>query len=532
MPFSDCKPRKWRIRVNFTVRWGAEFSPMMIRNPNVDSRKPWLSIIAVLSVLSLPATAFAQQPAPAASIYAPSRCGSPVTPTPSDAIDRAVVAWMLRSRTPGASLAIVRHGQVIKEQAYGWADLTNCLPATLSMRFGIGSISKQITAFGTLILVQRGKLLLDDPVSRFFPESGAAWKGITVRHLLTHTSGIRDTGHDDPVYPQIEFDKKQSITEAELITRLAAAPLNFSPGDQFAYSNTGYLLLSLIIQRVGESPFPDWMHKNVFEPLGMHDTRFYDSAEIIPALARGYTIDNQGGLRTGYYASNSYSRWGDMGIISTAHDMALWTNELKSSHLINASLHAAVLAHAKFNDGTTFPYGFGVILDDYRGEPLLWHAGTYSTGYSAQLVTFPERDLALVLLTNQHQGDPWAIATSLVSLIDPTIQTIATLSSEQDRVPERTRGLEKFLNGDTTAVSSLPNWLRIDYPRVHSFVTRLVPLTVEYITCDDVSRRKLESFGGVLERECYYRLRHGETNLVIGVFYTADGRIAMIYPRL
>ena len=274
------------------------------------------------------------------------------------------------------------------------------------------------------------------------------------------------------------------------------------------------------------------MQKNVFEPLGMHDTRFYDSAEIIPALARGYTIDDKGGLRAGYYVSNSFSRRGDMGIISTTHDMALWTNELKSSHLINASLHAAMLAHPKFNDGTTFPYGFGVILDDYRGESLLWHAGTYNTGYSAQLVAFPERNLALVLLTNQHEADPWAIATTLVALVDPAIQTIATLRSEKDPAPERTRRLETFLNGDTTAVSSMPSWLRIDYPRLHRFVTRLVPLTVQYITCDDVSQRKLESFGGVAERECYFRLRHGETNLVVGVFYTADGRIAKIAPRL
>jgi len=117
-------------------------------------------------------------------------------------------------------------------------------------------------------------------------------------------------------------------------------------------------------------------------------------------------------------------------------------------------------------------------------------------------------------------------------LIDPKIQAIATLGSEQDPAPERTRRLEKFLNGDTTAVSSLPSWLRIDYPRVHRFVGPLLPLTIEYITCDDVSHRKIESFGGVVERECYYRLRHGETNLVVGVFYTADGRIIQIAPRL
>ncbi|MEP6820547.1 MAG: serine hydrolase domain-containing protein [bacterium] len=490
------------------------------------------AIVALLWILIF-ATPALTQPRKSGpdSTYAPSRCGAPASPAAADSIDRAVLAWMARSRIPAASLAVVRRGRVVKEQAYGWADLVNCLPATPGMHFGIGSISKQITAMGVLVLVQRGKLSLEDPISLFFPESGTAWKGITVRHLLTHTSGIRDTGHDDPVYPQIEIDRKQNATEAELISRFAAAPLNFPPGDQFAYSNTGYLLLSMIIARAGAASFPEWMHTNVFEPLGMHDTRFYDSAEIIPALARGYTIDDAGRLRQGYYTSSSYSHWGEMGMISTAHDMALWSAELGSSRLVTASLHAAMLAPAKFNDDTTFPYGFGVVLDDYRGEPLLWHAGTYSTGYSAYLVTLPERGLAIVLLTNQHQGDPWSIAGTLLPLVDSKVRSMSALRSEVDPAPEHTRRLTLLLNGDSTALPLVPAWLRIDYPRVHGFLAELLPLTLEYIACDDVSRRRLELFGAVAERECYYRLRHGETSMVIAVFYTADGRVVRLAPR-
>ena len=505
---------------------------MAILNSNTESRR-FCAIIALLSTLTLAAPAFAQQRTSAPeSTYAPSRCGAPGSPTGADSIDRVVLAWMVRSRTPGVSLAIVRHGHVVKEQAYGWGDLANCLPATLSMRFGIGSISKQITAFGTLVLVQQAKLSLDDPISRFFPESGAAWKGITVRHLLTHTSGIRDSRHDDPVYPQIELDKTQSITEAELISRLAAAPLNFSPGEQFAYSNTGYLLLSMLIARVAATPFPLWMHTNVFESLGMHDTRFFDATEIIPALARGYTIDNGGTLRAGFYSSSSYTQFGDTGMISTAHDLARWSAELNSSQLINASLHAAMLAPTRLNDGTTFPYGFGISLDDLRGEPLLRHTGTYSVGYSSDLVALPERGLALAVLTNQHQGNPWSLAGTLLQLADPTVQPPSALRDDRDATPERTRNLAMLLNGDSTAVPLVPGWRRIDYPRVRGFLAELLPLTVEYIACDDVNRRKIELFGAVAERECYYRLRHGETNMVIGVFYTADGRIARIAPRL
>ena len=155
------------------VRWRAKLSLMLIRNPTIDLPMAWLAIICVLSLLMLAARACATARGCARVRLRAKPMWYSGRADYVRAIDRAVSAWMVQSRTPGASLAIVRHGQVIKAAAYGWADLANCLPATTSMRFGIGLISKQITAFRALILVQRGKLSLDDPVSRFFPESGA-----------------------------------------------------------------------------------------------------------------------------------------------------------------------------------------------------------------------------------------------------------------------------------------------------------------------------------------------------------------------
>jgi CubicO group peptidase (beta-lactamase class C family) len=222
------------------------------------------------------------QPPTSDTTYAPSRCGAPPAPSAPDTIDRAALAWMRRSRTPAAQVAIVRHGRTVVERAYGWADLVSCVPATTAMRFGIGSVSKQITALGVLVLVQQGKLSLDEPVARWFPEAGDAWRGVTVRHLLTHTSGIRDTGGDDEVYPQNRIDKLQDVADSALVRMLAAPPLNFAPGETMAYSNTGYLLLSLLIQRAAGEPYPAWMREHVFEPLGMRDTRFFDAVEIVP----------------------------------------------------------------------------------------------------------------------------------------------------------------------------------------------------------------------------------------------------------
>lgn len=490
-----------------------------------------------LAIVTLVALVFCaplagQQPALGSdTIYAPSRCGPPPAPPAADTIDRAVLAWMRRSRTPAASIAIVRPGREVTERAYGWADLANCLPATAASRFGIGSISKQITALGALVLVQQGKLALEDPISRWLPESGESWRGVTVRHLLTHTSGIRDSGHDDEVYPQIELDKKQELPEPELIRTLAAAPLNFTAGEGWAYSNTGYLLLSIIIQRAGGAPYPDWMRDHVFEPLGMHATRFYDATEIIPALARGYTIDRDGRLTQGRYASRSFSRWGDMGIISTAHDMALWAAELDSSRLVSPALHQAMLAPARLSDGATFPYGFGVILDDYRGEPVLRHSGTYSTGYSADLVVMPARGLAVVVLTSQHQGNPWAFSSTLRGLVDATLQPLSALPAQRDQAPERTRRVAALLNGDSTAATATPAWRRLMYPQIRGFLAELAPLTVDFLACDDVAARHIERFGAMADSECYYRLRHGPADLVLAVLYARDGRIMGMFPR-
>ena len=349
-------------------------------------------------------------------------------------------------------------------------------------------------------------------------------------HLLTHTSGIRDTGHDDDVYPQIEIDRKQDATEAELVARFAADSLNFPPGEGWAYSNTGYLLLSIVIQRASGTPYPAWMREHVFEPLGMHATRFYDAAEIIPALARGYTIaHNQ--LRQGYYSSSSYSHWGDMGVVSTAHDMTLWSAELDSSRLVSPALHAMMLAPARLSDGSEFPYGFGVSLDDYRGEPLLRHSGTYDVGYSANLVTLPERGLAVIVLTNQHQGDPWEFTGTLLALADSTVQPLSSRREERDPAPDRTRRLAALLNGDSTAAAGTPAWRRLEYPAVRGYLAGLRPLTIEYIACDDVARRQIGRFGGTADRECYYRIRHDAFDLGVGVLYTRDGLIMSMAPR-
>jgi hypothetical protein len=220
-----------------------------------------------------------------------------------------------------------------------------------------------------------------------------------------------------------------------------------------------------------------------------------------------------------------------MGIISTAHDMALWSAELDSSRLVSAALHSAMQAPARVRDGSTFPYGFGVLLDDYRGERILSHNGTYHTGYSASIAVWPERGLSVVVLTNQHHGNPWDFASRLVSLTDSTVRPVSALRPERDPAPDQTRRVAAFVNGDSTGAPSTPAFRRLMYPQIRGFLADQLPLAVEYVTCDDIARRRLEQFGALAERECYYRLRDGAVDMIVSVLYARDGRIMGMYPR-
>ncbi|HJU07995.1 MAG TPA: serine hydrolase domain-containing protein [Rhodanobacteraceae bacterium] len=195
-------------------------------------------------------------------------CGGTPIPAHADALDRLVVQTMRSSHIPGMSVAMLDHGHVVKLRGYGFADLESCVPATENTLFGIGSISKQMTAVGILTLVRDGKLSLDDPITKYLPEGKGAWDTVRVRHLLTHTSGIPDIYGDDAKFPSMHPDRTTSPGTPDLVKFFAKSKLNFAPGEDWAYSNTGYILLSVIAERVSGEPFPAFMRERVFVPLG------------------------------------------------------------------------------------------------------------------------------------------------------------------------------------------------------------------------------------------------------------------------
>jgi CubicO group peptidase (beta-lactamase class C family) len=318
-----------------------------------------------------------------------------------DAVDDLMADAMRQHPIPGAALAIVRGGQTVKTAAYGMANLERPTPATPQTVFEIGSVTKQFTAAAILLLAQEGKLAVDDKISRHLKDTPASWSGITIRQLLTHTSGLKNyTGLDG-------FELTRHLTQAQFIAQIAAHPLDFAPGEKWSYCNTGYNLLGYIIENVSGKSYGDFLEQNIFAPLGMTATAGRDPGAILPARASGYETNRAGQFIvrdpdvTDVFSAGA--------LASTVGDLAKWNAALDTDGILTAASRAAMWTPVRLNNGTTHPYGFGWFLQPWQGHANLGHSGSTS-GFSASLQRFPEAGLTVILLTNSDEFD---IATKL-----------------------------------------------------------------------------------------------------------------------
>src|SRR5215831_18032582 len=232
-------------------------------------------------------------------------------------IDRYIRSEMEQEKIPGLAYAIVSNDKIIDSGVYGWANLELKAPVNPHSLFSIGSIAKTFTASAIMLLQKEGKLSINDPINKYLDSLPDSWNNITIKNLLSHTSGIKDHWHDFPGYPFLKIDRKQEITERDFIRTATTAPLNFSPGERWAYSNANFVLLGFIIHKVSGKPLPEFMKERIFDPAGMKETRYINFTEIIPGRATGYRLDDDNKLINGLVFSNFYATQGDMGIITT-----------------------------------------------------------------------------------------------------------------------------------------------------------------------------------------------------------------------
>ena len=317
---------------------------------------------------------------------------------PCASVEKAVREVMGKTGVPGASVAVVRDGKTACTVAAGDARLEPKTAAVPSMRYSIGSVSKQFTAAAILLLAEEGKLSLDDPVSRFRPDLTDAAK-VKVRQLLSHTSGYQDYWPQDYVPPFM----KQPTTADKILDRWAKKPLDFPPGSQYQYSNTAYVIAGLIVEKASGTPLMEFLENRIFRPLGMKSVLDIDQSRLTESDATGYQRFGLGPLRV---APKEGQGWlfaaGELAM--TAEDLARWNVSVMNQKLLKPASYAEMERAVLLTNGVASAYGLGVSVTNVNGHRAIGHGGEVS-GFTSTNVIFPDDRAAVTVLVNQDAID-------------------------------------------------------------------------------------------------------------------------------
>ena len=378
----------------------------LVRSMTTQTARPlrplrrMIPLVCVTGLL-LPALAGAQAPAAANA------------PSQIDAVDALVQKSMQLRQFPAASIAVIKDGRVIVAKGYGLADVEKSIKATDQTVYQLASVTKPFTAMATLMLVEDGKLSLDGKVTDILPGLPAAWSPVTVRHLLTHTSGIRSYTE---AFGEHKVTNSQVFTHDQILALVKDAPLQFAPGDRFAYCNTGYFLLGMIIEKVSGTSYGTFLAERIFKPLGMTSTSLDDYADARPVRARGYNTAN--GQTTVAEHTHPSQPFAAGALVSNVLDMAKWDAALSARKLLKPASYDAMWTPMRFNDGKTSAYAFGWQVDPFRGHPRQAHGGGI-TGFSTFVARLPDDKVTVIVLTNQTGGAGQSLADALVELLCP-----------------------------------------------------------------------------------------------------------------
>jgi len=307
-----------------------------------------------------------------------------------------------RPGSPGAAIVVVQDGKIILQREYGSANLEYGIPITSKTVFHVGSVSKQFTGFSILLLAEQRRVSLDDDIRKYLPEVPDFGKTITLRHLLHHQSGLRE--HETLF--QMSGISTADIIETSHILKLVGRQkeLNFSPGTDISYCNTGYVLLAQVVEKVTGKSFREWTRTNIFEPLAMKHTQFNDSASrIVSMRAYPYFLTDSGELQKGIL---SYSYVGPTSLLTTSEDMARWLLNFDQPRVGDQATRQKMLFESgKLENGENPGYGYGIGVLSYRGLRVCWHSG-HDAAYRAFAAYFPDQKFGIAILSNFYSIDP------------------------------------------------------------------------------------------------------------------------------
>ena len=368
-----------------------------------------------------------------------------------------------RSIRPGIAIAIIQEGQVTYCRGYGLANMEWEQPVTPPTVFGLGSVTKPFTATSIMLLEQQGKLCLDDTIQTYLPEYPPQEHHVTLRHLLTHTSGIPNFV-TQPGFWEQHAHTKNSV--AEVIALFKDLPFDFAPGTHYSYSNSGYVLLGHILERLLDTSYGEAIQRLIFHPLGMTHSYYLTPEAIIPYRASGYIRTEQGYQHANYMTSATRHAAG--GLASTLEDMILWDSALREERLLDHATQARMYSPLRLVDGRTENYGFGWEIGQYRQHHYVCHAGGIP-GYSAFFGRFPDDKLTIILLSNRHGLDVSGLARKIAQIVldlPPLARAPVSLNTE---IYRKMVGTYENVFG-TLEVKEEEQELRLHWGKTHTLV--------------------------------------------------------------
>lgn len=332
-------------------------------------------------------------------------------------LDRYIENYLAANNVPGALVAVASRGRILHLATYGLANVELSVPVSEQTVFEIGSISKQFVAATAMMLVEEKSLSLDDPIHRFLPWLPGEWLGVTVRQLLNHTSGIPD-------YEEIRsYDVYRFRLTPEEVMRIAnSRPMDFAPGTGWYYSNTGYFLLSMIVERLEGKPLGEVLAKRIFAPLEMTSTRMADPEDIIPHRAAGYWVNKAGELINRNPTETS-STLGAGGLLSSAADLAKWDAALYGNDLLSKASRDVMWAATILPDGTDTEYAFGWRVTPYLGLASQNHTGQVA-GFNTNFARFPDQETAVIVFMNRYRVNSTPLKIAVLHTVMPSLGPI------------------------------------------------------------------------------------------------------------
>ncbi|HEY1660667.1 MAG TPA: serine hydrolase domain-containing protein [Candidatus Sulfotelmatobacter sp.] len=328
--------------------------------------------------------------------------------TISPSVDRYIDSELHRQHIPGLALLVSRDGKIVQAQGYGLSNVELNVPVKPETIFQSGSVGKQFTATAVMMLVEEGKISLDDPIGKYLKNAPLAWNEVTIRELLSHTAGFTD-------YPE-NFDFRRDYTEPQLLKIVEGIPLAFPPGTKWSYSNLGYLTLGILIHQVTGEFYGDFLQGRIFHPLGMTTTRIISEADIVPNRAAGYRLV-KGELKNQEWVSPTLNTTADGALYFSILDLAKWDAALYTETLLKRSSLQQMWTIVKLKNGepNSGHYGFGWEILEKNGHHVLDHGGSWQ-GFKTHISRYVDDKLTVVVLTNLDSADPGRIADHVAKL--------------------------------------------------------------------------------------------------------------------